>query len=195
MGSQTTRSKPEGSAAEPMTEFLNNIMEEVFVCLMEPKHIAGVCAVEHLSFAVPWTERMFTDELVNPLSRYVVLLDRENPGNVIAYAGYWKIFDEGHITNVAVHPHWRGRKAATYLMQQLMQLAASEGLSAMTLEVRRSNMAAQGLYTKLGFAVEGVRTKYYEDNNEDALIMWYRAKEEQNERQEEVDANDHAECS
>ena len=152
------------------------IAEEVFVCLMEPKHIAGVCEVENKSFAVPWTERMFYDELKNPLARYVVLLDKQNPGNVIAYVGYWKIFDEGHITNVAVHPEWRGKKAATYLMQQMMQLAASDGLKDMTLEVRRSNLAAQGLFTKLGFAVEGVRPNYYEDNGEDALIMWYRVK-------------------
>ena len=152
------------------------IAEEVFVCLMEPKHIAGVCEGENKSFAVPWTERMFYDELKNPLARYVVLLDKQNPGNVIAYVGYWKIFDEGHITNVAVHPEWRGKKAATYLMRQMMQLAASEGMKDMTLEVRRSNLAAQGLYTKLGFAVEGVRPNYYEDNGEDALIMWYRVK-------------------
>ncbi len=152
------------------------IAEEVFVCLMEPKHIAGVCEVENKSFAVPWTERMFYDELNNPLARYVVLLEKQNPGNVIAYVGYWKIFDEGHITNVAVHPEWRGKKAATYLMRQMMQLAASEGLKDMTLEVRRSNLAAQGLYTKLGFAVEGIRPNYYEDNGEDALIMWYRVK-------------------
>ena len=152
------------------------IAEEVFVYLMEPKHIAGVCEVENKSFAVPWTERMFYDELKNPLARYVVLLDKQNPGNVIAYVGYWKIFDEGHITNVAVHPEWRGKKAATYLMRQMMQLAASEGMKDMTLEVRRSNLAAQGLYTKLGFAVEGVRPNYYEDNGEDALIMWYRVK-------------------
>ena len=152
------------------------IAEEVFVCLMEPKHIAGVCEVENKSFAVPWTERMFYDELKNPLARYVVLLDKQNPGNVIAYVGYWKFIDEGHNTNVAVHPEWRGKKAATYLMRQMMQLAASEGMKDMTLEVRRSNLAAQGLYTKLGFAVEGVRPNYYEDNGEDALIMWYRVK-------------------
>jgi ribosomal-protein-alanine N-acetyltransferase len=55
----------------------------------------------------------------------------------------------------------------------------------MTLEVRRSNMAAQGLYTKLGFKIEGERPNYYEDNGEDALIMWYRVKKE-----EEADSND-----
>ena len=184
MGSAST--EPE----QLMNEMLKSseklsIAEDVFVCLMEPKHVAGVCEVENKSFAVPWTERMFHDELKNPLARYVVLLDKQKPGSVIAYVGYWKIFDEGHITNVAVHPDWRGRKAATYLMQQMMQFAASEGLKDMTLEVRRSNLAAQGLYTKLGFKIEGERPNYYEDNGEDALIMWYRVKKE-----EEADNND-----
>ena len=184
MGSASTEPVAQVQPVTEQAQFSEGlaIADAVFICMMEPKHIAGVCVVETLSFAVPWTERMFHDELRNPLSRYVVLLDRQNPGTVIAYAGYWKILDEGHITNVAVHPDWRGRKAAAYLMQQMMQLAATEGLTSMTLEVRRSNLAAQGLYTKLGFAVEGVRPNYYEDNGEDALIMWYRAK-----KQEEAD--------
>jgi ribosomal-protein-alanine N-acetyltransferase len=41
-----------------------------------------------------------------------------------------------------------------------------------TLEVRPSNEAAIGLYEKLGFAVMGRRKQYYEDNGEDALILW-----------------------
>ena len=77
----------------------NAIAEAVFVCPMEPQHIAGVCEVERGSFPVPWTERMFTDEWNNPLSRYVVWLDRQNPSTVIAYAGYWKRFDEEHHTD------------------------------------------------------------------------------------------------
>lgn len=164
MGSQTE---------EPVST--SAIAELVFVCPMEVRHIPQVCEIEEICFASPWNERMFTEELEkNPLSRYVVLLDREQPGRVIAYAGYWKIFDEGHITNVAVRPEWRGKKAGTYLMNQLMQLAAAEGIGAMTLEVRKSNDVAQALYRKLGFREEGVRKKYYEDNGEDALIMWYR---------------------
>lgn len=164
MGSQTEESVSTAAIAEL-----------VFVCPMEVRHIPQVCELEEICFASPWNERMFTDELEkNPLSRYVVLLDREKPGRVVAYAGYWKIFDEGHITNVAVRPEWRGKKAGTYLMNQLMQLAAAEGIGAMTLEVRKSNDVAQALYRKLGFREEGVRKKYYEDNGEDALIMWYR---------------------
>ena len=67
-------------------------------------------------------------------------------------------------------------------MGQMMAFAAAEGITAMTLEVRRSNEIAQALYGKLGFVVEGVRPKYYEDNGEDALLMWYRQAQEEGER-------------
>lgn len=163
---------PEFSEQETKTQ---SISKNVFVCMMEPKHIAGVHVIEQLCFPTPWTECMLENELNNPLSRYLVLLDRENPETVIAYSGYWKIFDEGHITNVAVHPNWRGQKAGTYLMLQMMQLAKAENIQDMTLEVRCSNLIAQNLYKNLGFIAEGKRSKYYEDTGEDALIMWYRA--------------------
>ena len=67
----------------------------------------------------------------------------------------------------------------------MMHLAQAEGIKDMTLEVRKSNVAAQGLYQKLGFAIEGERKKYYEDNNEDAWIMWYRAEK----KEEDSNAN------
>lgn len=152
------------------------IADEVFVCLMEPRHIAQVHEIEGLSFPIPWSENMIADELKNPLSRYVVLLDKQKPGKVVGYAGYWKIIDEGHITNVAVRPEWRGKKAGTYLMQQMMAFAFAEGVKDMTLEVRESNQIARSLYEKLGFKVEGLRKNYYEDNKEDAILMWYRQK-------------------
>lgn len=152
------------------------IGDKVFVCLMEPKHVSSVVELENLCFSVPWSAQSFLDELTkNPTARYFVLLDKKNPSKVIAYGGYWKIFDEGHITNIAVHPCWRNQKAATYLMCQMMQFARAEGITAMTLEVRVSNLPAQAVYRKLGFQNEGIRKAYYEDTGEDAIIMWYRS--------------------
>lgn len=82
---------------------------------------------------------------------------------------------------MAVRPEWRGKKAGTYLMQQMMAFAFAEGVKDMTLEVRESNQIARSLYEKLGFKVEGLRKNYYEDNKEDAILMWYRQKKEQGE--------------
>jgi len=56
-------------------------------------------------------------------------------------------------------------------MQGLMQYAANLGVRYLTLEVRASNTPAIALYQSLGFIKVGIRKKYYEDNQEDALLM------------------------
>ena len=169
-----------GSAQSACVTAESVIADKVFACLMSPSHVESVAELERLSFSVPWSAQAFLDELQgNPTARYFVLLDKNNPAQVVAYGGYWKIFDEGHITNIAVHPQWRNQKAATYLMCQMMQFAKVEGIHAMTLEVRTSNLAAQAVYRKLGFQNEGIRKKYYEDTGEDAIIMWYREPEQE----------------
>lgn len=178
MGSQASESVTPSELQQSSVD--RAVIEKVFICPMEVKHIPEVCELERICFASPWREIMFSEELEkNPLSRYFVLLDRQEPAKVVAYAGYWKIIDEGHITNVAVRPEWRKQHLGEYLMQQMMAFASAEKIQAMTLEVRESNQVAQALYRKLGFVVEGVRKKYYEDNREDALIMWYRSKNEE----------------
>ena len=42
----------------------------------------------------------------------------------------------------------------------------------LTLEVRRSNHGGIALYDGFGFLAAGTRRRYYQDNGEDALIMW-----------------------
>ena len=48
----------------------------------------------------------------------------------------------------------------------------NEFIKYITLEVRISNIPAISLYEKYGFKSLGTRKGYYQDNNEDALIMW-----------------------
>jgi len=84
----------------------------------------------------------------------------------------WVVLDEAHITNIAVHPEYRGIGAASAIMEGLMELCRLENIAAITLEVRKSNIVAQSLYKKYGFVEEGLRKAYYVDNKEDAIIMW-----------------------
>jgi ribosomal-protein-alanine N-acetyltransferase len=90
---------------------------------------------------------------------------------VRAYAGAWIIFDEAHITNVAVEKALRGQGLGRAIMAALIQYAANMGAAYMTLEVRRSNTVAQALYNSMGFVELAVRKRYYEDNGEDALLL------------------------
>lgn len=143
-------------------------MSEITVGLMTVEDVDAVHAIEVACFKTPWSSESFMREVTeNACARYVVL--RED-GRAIAYAGVWFVLDEGHITNIAVHPDRRGVGYGEQVTRALIQLAADSGMNWMTLEVRRSNKAAQSLYHKVGFIDVGYRKRYYE-NSEDALIM------------------------
>jgi [ribosomal protein S18]-alanine N-acetyltransferase len=130
----------------------------------------AVMEIEHSSFSIPWSREAFYNEIEqNHLSTYLVVEDGER---VAGYCGVWLVVDEAHITNVAVLPDYRGQGLGEALMQRIMKIAKEVGARVMTLEVRVSNKAAQGLYRKMGFQDGGIRKRYYSDNQEDALVMW-----------------------
>jgi len=132
--------------------------------------IDAVAEMEKLVFTLPWSRDAFRRELEeNVVARYLVLEER---GRILAYGGIWLVIDEAHLTNVAVHPQARGRGFGERLVRALMRLASDTCMGMITLEVRRSNAAAQALYRKVGFEDVGYRKRYYEDNQEDALIMY-----------------------
>jgi len=129
-----------------------------------------VMLLELACFSVPWTKEAFESELVkNQLAHYIVI---EENNEIVGYGGVWYIMDEGHITNVAIHPEHRKKGLGKKLVQGMINAAIHYEINHMTLEVRKSNVAAITLYERMGFEVAGVRPKYYTDNNEDALIMW-----------------------
>jgi ribosomal-protein-alanine N-acetyltransferase len=137
---------------------------------MKPSHIDQVVEIEKVSFHVPWSKNAFQSELyLNSRAYYIVALDG---AKVVGYGGYWKIIDEAHITNIAVHPDHRRTGIAGQVLERLIAMAHEDEIKRMTLEVRVSNAAAIRLYEKAGFVSVGTRKKYYSDNNEDAYIMW-----------------------
>ena len=131
--------------------------------------VDAVHAIEASVFADPWSRDSFEKEMTeNKCARYLVA---ELLGQVIGFAGIWIILDEGHITNIAILAPYRGRGYGRKLTSALLQYAANLLVTHITLEVRRSNLTAQELYKALGFISVGVRKRYYQDNNEDALLM------------------------
>jgi [ribosomal protein S18]-alanine N-acetyltransferase len=137
---------------------------------MKEEHLDGVMVVENLSFRIPWSRNSFLEELTtNELAIYSVAISESQ---VIGYGGLWRIFDEGHITNIAVHPEFRRCGVASRIMDKILNMCDENNIKSLTLEVRRSNSAAQKLYSKYGFKIEGARKGYYSDTGEDALIMW-----------------------
>jgi len=137
---------------------------------MSFEDINQVCEIENLSFAIPWSRESFESELLqNNLARYIVA---KVDGRVAAYGGMWIVIDEAHITNIAVHPDYRGQKIGEKLVRAMLQTAKENKADRITLEVRASNDAARKLYKKLGFMDSGIRKGYYADTGEDAVIMW-----------------------
>lgn len=143
---------------------------ELYIATMEPIHLDGVMAIEQACFFSPWSRATFLREITeNPYAIYLVALSSHQ---VAGYSGAWLVVDEAHITNIAVAKNWRRRGVAKRLLDRLLTLAREQDIRRVTLEVRRSNEAAQNLYQSLGFYSAGVRPGYYTDNSEDAVIMW-----------------------
>ena len=136
----------------------------------EERDIKPMAEMDILCFSSPWSEASFEKEIrENRLAFYIIA---ETDGRMAGYAGLWCIVDEGHITNVAVHPEFRRRGIGEALISVLLDHTVKSGILSHTLEVRASNTAAISLYSKFGFEPMGLRKNYYEDNGEDAIIMW-----------------------
>jgi len=137
---------------------------------MTASDISEVLRIERASFSTTWPSDAFYNELTtNKLAHYYV---GRIDGKIIAYGGIWVIFEDSHITTIAVDPAFRGKKYGEVMLLKLIDEAIARGAAWMTLEVRESNVSAQQLYRKYGFTTVTTRKGYYSDNNENALVMW-----------------------
>ena len=91
---------------------------------------------------------------------------------LIGLACLWAILGEGHITMLGIHPEYQGQSLGKTLLYHLLKLAHQRQLEWATLEVRASNLVAISLYQKFGFKEAGRRPGYYQEPEEDALILW-----------------------
>jgi len=129
-------------------------------------------AIERQVYPRPWSPNLFISEMSELSNRayLVARMDRE----VVGYGGLICYGDEAHVTTIAVDPKRHRSKIGTRLMLVLAREAIERGATAITLEVRMSNVGAQDMYRRFGFTPEGVRKNYYQEVNEDALVMWVR---------------------
>ena len=124
-------------------------MDKTKLLPLKPEHIDQVLEIERVSFPTPWSRESFLGELLqNSLAYYFACLQDDV---LIGYAGMWIIIDEAHITNVAVHPDYRGKKLGEIMILHMMAEALKRGAYKMTV---------------------GLRKGYYTDTDEDAIIMW-----------------------
>jgi len=144
------------------------LKQDFMIRKMTPIDIDAIMRIEIESFTLPWSRESYLGELKNNFATYLV---GDYEGEVIGYGGIWVVFDEGHITNVAVAPEFRKAGVGQALMEELEKAARQKKATRILLEVRPSNIAALALYRGLGYLTSGLRKEYYSDNNEDALVM------------------------
>jgi len=132
----------------------------------------AIMALESKTFASDaWSRESMAAELESPHTVYVVALD--GTGAVIGYAGLLAPSGahDADIQTIAVAEHARRRGLGRSLMTQLMDAARGRGASTVFLEVRADNASAQHLYRSLGFEEIGVRARYYQPDDVDAIVM------------------------
>lgn len=140
----------------------------------------GIWAIEKLSFPTPWSRFSFLSELGHSLSHTLVAVPpRPRPRQVWGYLIFWVVAEEMHILNLAVHPQHRRRGLARRLLSEGMNQARDLGARVAWLEVRPSNTPALALYRSFGFQEVGRRPRYYDDTQEDALLLAYYWEEEE----------------
>jgi ribosomal-protein-alanine N-acetyltransferase len=130
--------------------------------------LTQVIAVERRAFTTPWSLAMFVLELSKPSG---VCLAAFVEGRLAGYLVCSRYDTVWHVMNVAVDPDLRGEGIGTALLERLIE-EVGDPAARYTLEVRTSNAGAIRLYERFGFRAAGLRRRYYQDNGEDALIMW-----------------------
>jgi [ribosomal protein S18]-alanine N-acetyltransferase len=151
------------------------VREQLAVEPMRETDVATVQEIERRIFATPWPRNAYYRELSARNSAYYIVLRRAtgpDVGQIVGYAGMWRMYDEAHVTTIGVRHDLQGSGYGRVLFAALVQAAYEMGAKWMTLEVRASNDKAMRMYEGFGFKVIGRRRGYYTDNGEDALVMW-----------------------
>ena len=144
---------------------------------MTPDDLEEVMVIERAAFRHPWSPELFRRELEHDWSTILVAIEPltsasgKGSERIIAFLIYWLVHDEVHVLNVAVGPEYRRKGVARLLMGETERRAHQAGAALMTLEVRRSNLAALDLYREFDYRAVGVRPNYYVDEGEDAIVM------------------------
>ncbi|MGK0721332.1 ribosomal protein S18-alanine N-acetyltransferase [Leucobacter sp. W1478] len=116
-----------------------------------------------------WSRDLMREELAADHRVYRALVD--DAGVVVGYGGLLAVGTDGDIQTIAVVPAARGGGLGRRLMEALLQAACERGVREVFLEVRADNPVARGLYESLGFEEIGVRPRYYQPGNVDAIVM------------------------
>lgn len=140
--------------------------------LLKIEHLNALLELDQACFGGLWTMEGYQRELDSPNSDLLGLFCSVSNSRLLGMGCFWSILEEAHITILAVHPQYHRQGMGAALLYSLIKTACDRKMERATLEVRASNLGAISLYQKFGFKTAGRRRHYYQDNDEDALILW-----------------------
>ena len=135
------------------------------------EHLDEIARIERESFLVPWKREFFASEISEPYRYSRVLAGQD--GSVPRVGGYLfavSLYEEFHINKIATDPRVRNRGLGRLLLEDALARARSVSATAVTLEVRISNIPAREFYASYGFR-EAYRRRFYYQDGEDAFAM------------------------
>jgi ribosomal-protein-alanine N-acetyltransferase len=149
-------------------------MEEVLIEKMKETDLADVLAIEQASFPTPFTLNLFRMELNLNVAHLFVARKQQK---IVGYIDFWRVGPEAHLITIGVDPKARKHGVGSKLVAFMLEDVKRNRVESVSLDVRPTNAAALKLYEKFGFRQVGVRKKYYQDNDEDALVLGLALKE------------------
>lgn len=135
---------------------------------MAPGDLGPVAEIEE-AYPSPWTAALIFSELNFPDSVTLVAVDEESC--VCGWCCARFVEDEAELLKIAVHPESRRAGVGDELLWHLEKSLIGHNVKEVFLEVRSKNEPAVSLYRKHGFNEVGLRTRYYVDPFDDALIL------------------------
>ncbi|MEH1867285.1 MAG: ribosomal protein S18-alanine N-acetyltransferase [Nostoc sp.] len=148
------------------------ILLDLEIKLLTTDNLSAILELDQVCFGGLWTLDGYKRELDSPNSDLLGLFSPFSNVSLLGMGCFWSILEEAHITILAVHPQYHRQGLGAALLYSLLKTACDRKMERATLEVRASNLAAISLYQKFGFKTAGRRRGYYQDNGEDALILW-----------------------
>lgn len=141
---------------------------ELVIGPLSPQRLSVAAELEMLCFSTPWSAGQLAESISMPGSHF---LEAVSDGRLVGYIGFYRVLDEGFVTNLAVHPDFRRKGVGRALLRRLISDCESLGVRTVSLEVRESNAPAIALYLSEGFVVDGRRPRFYSRPTEDALLL------------------------
>lgn len=145
------------------------MIENLNICPLSETSIPFVVQLAALCLAgEKITENTIKDAMSYP-HNFIFVAKIQN--EVVGFIDYSIVLDDAYLNNIAVSPLYRHKKIASALMDQMISNCVKNHAKSISLEARKSNISAIGLYLNFGFIKVGFRHKIYSKPTEDGIVM------------------------